>query len=438
MKRIPLLLLLTSLTAAAEPDWKQLDAYALDLLQRYLRIDTSNPPGGTRAAAEFLKSELAKNGITARILPSGPNDRANLLLRIPGRDRAKKPLLLMNHMDVVPVDRKAWSVDPFGGIVKDGWIWGRGAVDMKGIGVEQMVALIALKKAGITPARDIVMLSTCDEETGGTYGVRWMIEHHFNEIDAAYVIDEGGVVSRDALAPGRLAAGIAVGEKQVVWVRLRARGTAAHGSQPIPDNANNILLRAVERASELRQPERQNPVVTAMLKTLGTLAPNKFTAALQKNTATLTTLRSGVGDPPKANVIPSTAEATIDFRLLPGVNAEEFLSEMRARINEPRVTLERLSDPADPGASDYNTPLFAALREALRKQHPGAAVTPMLIPYGTDSVYLRRRGLVAYGLNPMALDSAVLATMHSDEERAPVEQFFKGIRVFYDMLRSEF
>jgi acetylornithine deacetylase/succinyl-diaminopimelate desuccinylase-like protein len=429
---------LTALTlCAAEPDWNKLDPYALDLLQRYLRIESINPPADTRAAAELLKTELDKHGIEARLYPSGPNGQTNLLARLPGRDRSKKPLLLLNHLDVVPVDRKAWTVDPFGGLVKDGWIWGRGAMDMKGIGIQHLAALVALKQAGITPSRDIVMLSTADEETGGEYGIVWMINNHFREIDAEYVLDEGGFGTRDILAAGKLVFGVAVGEKQVSALRIRARGTAAHGSQPIPDNANVILVRALTRVIE-QPPEKLHPVVEEMIRNIGPLAENKYTAAIRRNTIALTTLTAGVGSPPKTNVIPSVSEAVIDCRLLPGVNVEEFISEIKARINDSRVTVERAGKADDPGASPSRTPLFDAIGRAIGKHHPDAVVTPMLVPHGTDSVKLRMKGITAYGLTPMVIDMAISASMHSDAERVSVEEFHKGTRIFYEVLRSEF
>jgi hypothetical protein len=177
---------------AADPDWDQINKSAVDLLQRYVRIESIDPPANTAEAANFVKHFLEENGIEAKLYASGPNGQTNLVARVTGRDRSKKPLLLLNHLDVVPVDRKAWKFDPFAAVIQNGEIWGRGTMDMKGIGVEQMVALATLKKAGITPARDIVMLSTADEENNGTYGIRWMIDNHFADIDAEYVLDEGG------------------------------------------------------------------------------------------------------------------------------------------------------------------------------------------------------------------------------------------------------
>jgi acetylornithine deacetylase/succinyl-diaminopimelate desuccinylase-like protein len=214
--RVCLVVLAAAAASAAEPDWDQINRSAVDLLQQYIHIESVNPPANTAEAANFFKRILEQNGIPAQLYPSGPNGQTNLLARITGRDRSKKPLLLMNHFDVVPVDRKAWKVDPFAAVIQTGEIWGRGAMDMKGIGIEQLMALVTLKKSGITPVRDIVMLCTADEETNGTHGIRWMIENHFSDIDAEYVLDEGGFGTRSILAEGKLVFGIAVGEKQTL------------------------------------------------------------------------------------------------------------------------------------------------------------------------------------------------------------------------------
>jgi acetylornithine deacetylase/succinyl-diaminopimelate desuccinylase-like protein len=436
----PLLcLLFAGFLPAAEPDWPRLENQAVELLQKYIRIQSINPPADTRAAASFFEAELKKNGFSPKLYTSGPGGQTNLVVGLRGRDSSKKPLLLLNHFDVVPVDPKAWSMDPFGGILKDGSIWGRGALDMKGIGIQHLTALIALKQAGVQPSRDIVMLCTSDEETNGVYGIQWMIDNHFAEINAEYVLDEGGFGTREILAPGKLVFGIAVGEKQVAWLRLRAKGTAAHGSQPIPDNANETLLEAIRKAMALPGASKPHPVVDEMRRNIGApLATNKYTNAIQKNTISLTTLQAGVGNPPKANVIPSTSEATLDCRLLPGVNHQEFISEVKARINDPRVTVELISTPDDPGASSHQTPLFAAIAKAVKQLHPGAVITPMLVPHGTDSVKLRKKGIIAYGLTPMILDLATAGTMHSDQERIPIDEFKKGIRIFYEVLKSDF
>ncbi|MCC6536989.1 MAG: M20/M25/M40 family metallo-hydrolase [Bryobacterales bacterium] len=425
---------------AAEPDWPRIEREALNRLQTFIRIETINPPSNVAKAAAFFADELRAAGLTPKLYPSDEAaGKINLVVRYPGRDRAKKPLLLLNHFDTVPVDAKMWDIDPFGGLLKDGFIWGRGALDMKGIGIQHLTALIEMKRAGLTPPRDIVMLTTADEESGGDLGIQWMVKHHYADIDAAYVIDEGGFGSREILAPGKLVFGIATGEKQVARLRLRASGTAAHGSQPIPDNANERLLRAIHAALTYEGRGKAHPIVAEMRANVGgTMAENKYTNAIQKNTMALTTLRAGVGDPPMANVIPSVAEAQIDCRLHPGVNAQEFMSEIKARINDPKVTVEMTSQPNDAGVSDHRTPLFAAIAKVIQRHHPGAIVTPILVPHGTDSVKLRQIGMTAYGLTPMILDLATAGTMHSDRERIPIAEFQRGVRIFFDLLQSEF
>jgi acetylornithine deacetylase/succinyl-diaminopimelate desuccinylase-like protein len=436
MKRFLLFAMCAVTAMSAEPDWKTVEDHALEFLQQYVRLATVNPPADTHRAAALYQAELERNGLKPRLYPSGPGGQTNLVVRLPGRDRTKKPLLLLNHFDVVPVDPKAWSLDPFGAIIRDGQIWGRGTLDMKGIGVQQLTALIELHKAGIVPSRDIVMMATTDEETNGELGIRWMLKNHPDEIDSEYVLDEGGMGTRDMLAPNKLVFGISVGEKQVVWLRLRAHGIAGHGSQPIPNNANLILLEAVRKALDAPPSGKPNPVIEEMRRNIGAFADNKFTSAIQKNTMSLTTITSGVGSPVKVNVIPSTAEATIDCRLLPGVNPQEFISEIKARVNDPRVTVELLNEPVDAGASPSNTPLFATIRKAILAEHPDAIVTPMFVPFGTDSVKLRQRGVIAYGLTPMVLDAATAATMHSDQERIPVAEFKRGLHIYYDVLRG--
>jgi acetylornithine deacetylase/succinyl-diaminopimelate desuccinylase-like protein len=432
-----LFLLVPSFVHAAEPDWIQLEKRAIEFLQQYLRIRSIGPPADTRETAALFKTELERNGLMPKVYESGPTGQTNLVVRLPGRDASKKPLLLLNHMDVVPVNEKAWKVGPFDGVIRDGQIWGRGALDMKGIGVQQLMALIALHKTGIVPSRDIVMIATADEETGGERGIQWMMANHYADIDAEYVIDEGGMGSQDALAKNKLAFGISVGEKGMVWLRVRATGTAGHGSQPIPDNANIILLDALRQAMTLPPGGTPHPVVEEMRRVFGgEFAQNKYTSAIQRNTITLTTLAAGVGSP--ANVIPSVSEATLDCRLLPGVNADEFVSELKARIHDPRVTVEIIAIKVHPGYSSTATPLYAAMRQAILKHHPDAIVTPIIVPHGTDSFYLHRRGVTNYGFTPMILDSVTAATMHSDQERIPVTEFLKGIRIFYDLLSSPF
>jgi len=441
MKRfaISLLLVLYSPLVApgAQPDWPAVEKHAFELFQNYVRIASVNPPADTRATAELLKKEFDSAGLEAKLFESGTN-HVNLLVRLPGRDRTKKPLLLLNHMDVVPVDAKQWKVAPFSAAVENGSVWGRGTLDMKSTGIMQLTGVLLLKQLGIVPPRDILFLATCDEETDGVFGAGWMIEHHWDDLNPEYVLDEGGVGSKDLFASGKTVFGISVGDKQVLWLKVRAEGTSGHASQPIPDNANDLLLRAIESARAIPPAKKANVVVEDMRSAVGTFADNKFMNAIQRNTMSLTTLHSGLGDPPKVNVIPSVAEATLDCRLLPGVNADEFVSEIKARVNDPRVTFTRLSTPHDATPSPTATPIYGALKHAISQESPDATVMPIIVPYGTDGQKFRKRGIPTYGLMPMILDAATLATMHSDSEHIPLEQFKLGLHIYFDILNGNY
>ena len=434
-----LLSLSSALAVAAQPDWPTVEQHAITLLQHYVRIKSVNPPADTAEAARFLEREFAAFGMYAEIYKSGVDGKTNLLVRLAGRDRSQHPLLLLNHMDVVPADASRWKQDPFGAQIEGNDLWGRGTLDMKSTAIMQLTALTLLKQLAIVPPRDILFLADCDEETGGTDGASWMIKNHWSELDPAFVLDEGGAGSRDVYSPGKLVFGVSVADKQVLWLRLRAQGTAGHGSQPIPDNANDLLMQAIERAKNFPPSNRPNTLVMNMRSQLGTFASNKFMNAVQQNTMSVTSLRSGVGTPPKANVIPSLAEATLDCRLLPGQNAEEFVSEIKARINDSHVTVEEISSkPDDPQASTTDTNLYRAIEAAIKKENPGATVLPTIVPYGTDGQKFRVRGVPAYGLIPMIIDLPTLATMHSDSEHIPLDQFRHGVHIYFDILQSEF
>ncbi len=424
---------------AVEPDWPKVDQHAVGLLQQYVRIKSVNPPADTTEASQFLQNEFAAYGLQAELFKSDGQGKTNLLLRLPGRDRSKRPLLLLNHMDVVPTDASRWKQDPFGALIEGNTLWGRGTLDMKSTGIMQLTALTLLKQLGIVPPRDILFLADCGEETGGADGAAWMIKNHWNELNPAYVLDEGGVGSRDVYTPGKLVFGISVAEKQVLWLRLRAQGTSGHGSQPIPDNANDMLMRAIEKAKEFPPSRKTNPLIANMRDALGTFSRNKFVNAVQQNTISVTSLRSGVGNPPKANVIPSLAEATLDCRLLPGENAEEFISEIRARIDDPHIAVEEISrKPDDAQPSKTDTPLYRAIQAAIKKENPTASIVPIIVPYGTDGQKFRLRGVPVYGVIPMVIDMSTLATMHSDSEHIPLDQFRKALRIYFNILRSDY
>jgi acetylornithine deacetylase/succinyl-diaminopimelate desuccinylase-like protein len=418
------------------------------LLQEYLRIDTSNPPGDTRKAADFLAGVFQRDGIRVERYESAPG-KAILYARLKATvsPPAGKPIILMHHMDVVPADRSQWTVDPFGAQIKDGEIWGRGAMDMKGQAVAMILAFLRLKRGNVPLNRDLILLAHPDEEVGGAMGARWMIANHYAELDPEFVIDEGGFGSRDLFAAGKLVYGIAVAEKKIVWLKVRAEGVAGHGSQPHDQNPNDRLVRAIakllsesdggpERAASRAPATASENIVEVMKANVGTFATNKFTNAIQRSTIAVTWLRSGVGEPPKINVIPSVAEVGLDCRVLPGTTKDQWMAEVARRLGDPSLKIELINESDDPIVSPRDTPLYRNIEAAIKARHPDAIVTPMLIPYGTDSNAFRPKGVKSYGIFPAILPADVLNNMHADAEHMPLDAVREAADVFFDALRA--
>ncbi len=433
---IGLLLVTTGHSTIAQPPDE-----AARLLQEYVRIDTSNPPGDTGKAADFLAGILQREGIPVTRYESAPG-KAIVYARLAATvsPRAGKALLLLNHMDVVPADRSQWQVDPFAGVVQNGNMWGRGSFDMKGQAVAQILAFLRLKRERVPLARDVILLAEPDEEVGGALGARWMIANHYDELDPEYVIDEGGFGSRDLFAAGKLVYGIAVAEKKIVWLKVRAQGVAGHGSQPHDQNPNDRLIRAIARlldARPLSSPSgRSQTIVEVMKARVGPLAANKFTNAIQQSTISLTWLKSGVGDPPKINVIPSVAEAGLDCRVLPGTTKDQWIAEVRRRLGDPALTIEVVNESDDPVLTPQDTPLYRQLEAAITRRHPDAIVTPILIPYGTDANAFRPKGARSYGIFPAIIPAETAASMHGDAEHVPLASISEASQVLFDALQN--
>jgi acetylornithine deacetylase/succinyl-diaminopimelate desuccinylase-like protein len=419
---------------AQSVDWAKVSDDAIQTLQDYVRIDTSNPPGNTSKTADFLTAIFEREGIPVERYESAPG-KVIIVARLKGSG-AHKAILLENHMDVVPADKSRWPHDPFGGQLIDGEIWGRGSVDMKGLGVIQLYAFLELKRQHVPLDRDVIFMAVPDEEVGGDLGARWMIEHHYAELDPAYVLDEGGMGSRDLFAKGKLVFGISVAEKKIVWLRLRAEGVAGHGSEPHDQNPNDKLVKALARLVSSPMPSGDVTVVTTLRAKAGPLATNKFVNAITHTTYSLTTLRAGVGEPPKVNVIPSVAEAGLDCRLLPGVTKEAWLADLRRRLADPSIKIEEISESDDSVVSSQDTPLYKALVAAIERHHPDAIVSPILVPYGTDSNAYRPKGVNSYGIFPAVLPAEIVFSMHGDAERLPADQLGTGIRIMFEALRD--
>jgi acetylornithine deacetylase/succinyl-diaminopimelate desuccinylase-like protein len=420
--------------APALEDWKAVHAEAVRTLQSYIRIDTSIPPGDVTRAADLLAGVLEREGIPVKRFESGPG-RTIIMARLKGTGPAK-PLMLLHHMDVVPADASRWQRDPFGGEVADGNIWGRGAMDMKGIGVAHLYAFIALKRQAVPLARDVILMAVPDEEIGGTLGAVWMREHHLAEFDPEFILDEGGFGSRDLFAPGKLVFGISVAEKKILWLKLTAEGVSGHGSQPHDQNPNDRLIKALDRLLAEPMPAARFDVLETLKARVGTLADNKFNNAIQRSTISITSLRSGVGEPPKVNVIPSVAEATLDCRVLPGTSTAQWLADVSRRLGDPGIKIEVTYESEDPVVTTQDSTFYRALESAVKRRHPDAIVTPMIVPFGTDANGFRPRGVKSYGFTPAILPAAALASMHGDAEFMPLAALGEAIEVLFDALRE--
>jgi len=439
VKRLWLLVVLCALfpyeaPAQTAPDWNALQSEAVRTIQSYVRINTSNPPGDVTKAADFLAGILEREGIPVKRYESAPG-RSILVARLKGTGTAK-PLLLLHHMDVVPTDPSRWQHDPFGAEIADGKIWGRGAIDMKGLGVIQLMSFISLKRQHVPLARDVILMAVPDEEVGGALGAKWMLEHHYAEIEPEYVLDEGGFGSPDLFAPGELVFGISVAEKKILWLKLRVEGVAGHGSQPHDKNPNDRLVRALAHLLSEPLPSSSFSVIDTMKSRVGEFATNKFNNAIQHSTISLTSLRSGVGDPPKVNVIPSVAEATIDCRVLPGTSKEQWMTEIRRRLADPEIKIEIVYEGEDPVVTTQESTFYRELEAAVKRRHPDAFVTPMIVPYGTDSNSFRPRGVKSYGFTPVVVPAAAVMSMHGDAEFLPVDAVGPAIQILFEALRE--
>ena len=423
-----------AVAAAQATDWKAIEQEAVKTLQSYIRFNTSVPPGDVTKAADFLQSVIEKEGIPVKRFESGPG-RSIVMARLKGSGTAK-PLLLLHHMDVVPADPARWKRDPFGGELADGAIWGRGAMDMKGPGVAHLYAFIALKRMNVPLDRDIIFMAVPDEEIGGELGARWMREHHYKEFEPEFILDEGGFGSRDLYSPGKLVFGISVAEKKILWLKLTAEGVAGHGSQPHDRNPNDRLVRALTKLLAAPIPSAPSSVVETMKSKVGALPVNKFNNAIQQSTISLTSLRSGVGEPPKVNVIPSIAEATLDCRVLPGTTRDQWLKEVAKRLDDPEIRIEVTYESEDPTTTTQDSVFYRALESAVKKHHPDAIVTPMIVPFGTDANGFRPLGVQSYGFTPAILPAAVLASMHGDAEYIPADALGPAIQILFEALKE--
>lgn len=433
-------------------------AEAIDLFKALLRIDTTNPPGNERPAAELLARLFEREGIEYSLVESEPT-RASIVARLRGTgDRG--PLLLNGHLDVVPVDREAWSHDPFGGVEADGCIWGRGAIDMKNMVAMSAMTLVELKRSGVQLQRDVIFAGVADEEAGSNHGALFLVQQHPELVRSEYVLNEVGGHTLH-MGASRFYP-VQVSEKGICWFELVANGEPGHGSMPHPQNAVVKLARAIRALGETRLPQRVTPVVDRFLRTLARGAPfpqNKLLPlmleprlagflldtlerqnpdqarginAMLRNTVSPTIVRAGR----KVNVIPSEARAELDGRVIPGTSVGEFLAEVQDVIG--RDLRLNVLEQHDGTVFETRTPLYDAIVGSVGRHDAGGVVVPYMIPGFTDSFAYARLGATCYGFSPVRLppDLNFTRMYHGHDERIPVEGFTWGFRVLSELVRD--
>ena len=429
---------LFSVSAAAQKiDWQTVEDKTILMFQEYLAINTCNPPGDVTVAAEFFQAIFRKEGVPVELIwTDKKTGRVNVFARLKGSGE-KRPIMMLHHMDTVPVDRSGWSIDPFKALKKDGYIYGRGALDMKNIGIVQLMTMLLLKKNNVELERDVVFLAVADEETSGMLGSRWIVKNKWEEINAEYVLDEGGFGTQGFFTKDkRLIFSVGIAEKKALWLRLSASGPSGHGSMPLKENANFIMAQALSRVASYETPIHITPVVAEMRKRLGKLDDTPYNNALQRNTISLTVTKGFVGDPPKSNVIPGKAEAVLDCRLLPDQDPEEFISRLKEVINDTRVKVDFIHWPIESIVSAYDTELFKIIEEEILSIFPDSVTVPHLIIYGTDSSFFRKKGAICYGFFPGPVTMKEYQTIHGNDERIKEKSLRTAACIYYNVVKS--
>jgi acetylornithine deacetylase/succinyl-diaminopimelate desuccinylase-like protein len=370
-----------------------------------------------------------------------------IVARLAG-DGARRALMLSNHLDVVPVQREFWSVDPFGAEVRDGRIYGRGAIDMKSVGVMHLVAMVLLKRLGLPLARDLVFLAAPDEEAGSSQGMAWLVKHRRDLFEIECSLNEGASGMPDFGGREAHLFEIAVSEKAMAPLRLRVVGTPGHGSKPAPGNPILPLLAALERLTSWARHVELTPATRGYLERLqagGIIADASDVAAVGAavrtspdteaaftNTLNATMTRAGV----KNNVIPAVAEAEVDCRLLAGTDPEEWRSQVVERIGDERVEVSFIYEhEPKPAVSAWGTEMSGLIESVLREAFEDAVVVPSTAIVGTDNRFLRALGIPSYGFIPCLLSQEERDGFHANDEFLTVENFNLGLEVMFEVVR---
>jgi len=431
---------------------------AVERLSHYLQVDTTNPPGNEAAGARFLAGILEGAGIDYQIVESAPG-RANLWARLPAAqpERAKPGIILLHHIDVVSASSGHWDMPPFSGAIQDGYVYGRGALDTKGLGIMQLQAFLALARSGAALNRDVVYMATADEEAGGYFGAGWLVENRPELFEGiGFLVNEGGVGLQ--ISDSQSVMKVEVTQKVPLWLRLTATGTPGHGSSPAPETAVTRLIRAAHRIINTEFPARVIDPVNSMFRGMAPYQPTEqgrqdyadLTSAIERpgflmqlqieqpsshallrNTCSLTRLAAS----DKVNVVPPEASLEMDCRLLPDQSPREFLKELAEIVDDPSIKVETLVN-FDPAVSSTDTELFRAIEAVTATYFPGTPVIPSVAAGFTDSHFFRDLGIVSYGYSPVLIQRQDMRGVHGNNERISVKNLERGTASMSELLRA--
>ncbi len=453
---VSVLLTVLVLQSARAKDINDFADEGVSRLSQYLKIDTINPPGNESRGVAFIAEVLDAAGIAYETAESAPG-RGNIWARLSAsvaKAQQEPGLVLLHHIDVVPANRQYWSFDPLSGEVKDGFVYGRGAIDTKGLGIAQLQAFLALHASGKPLNRDVLLVATADEEAGGFFGAGWLIEHRreiFDEV--GYVLNEGGSAR---VFGDTTAVMVEVTQKVPLWLRLTALGTPGHGSAPRVETSVTRMVRALKRVSETEFPVRVLKPVANMFEgiapfqigedrevfaTIGHSLPgndyltglklrNPGAHALLRNTCSITRLEGSA----KINVIPAETHAELDCRLLPDQDPVAFLAELETIISDGHISIEQIMG-FTPAVSKTETPLFKVIRRVSREYY-GAEVVPTVSGGFTDSHFFRDIGITSYGYSPFSFTVAEFSGVHGNDERVSVDNVVNGVKLYFQLLQA--
>lgn len=442
---------------------KEVEYEVTNFLSELIRINTTNPPGNETPAAKYVAETLGRDGFICDFLESAP-ERGSVITRLKGTGE-KPNLLLLSHLDVVAADPKEWSVDPFGGVVNNGFVWGRGALDMKGMTAIEVIVIKLLKRNNVKIKGDVILAATADEEQGGLSGVDYLLRNYPEKIFAPYVLNEGGGLAMPTQKGNVFT--VQTAEKGILWFKVIAKGTPGHGSMPnMADNAIMRMNKVIANLGNYQSPVLLVPTVKTFLEEIARQDPtlkepfsrllanpklsdqildelSKISPQLAEEirprlrmTITPTIIHGGA----KENVIPSECETVFDCRILPGQESAQTIGLIKSLLGEvdlEKLVLEELQRQ-EPSESTAETPLYTIIANILREFEPNCGVTPVLTTGGTDSRFFRRKGSICYGFQPMypeICSDKVVKLEHGIDERISIKNLIFGTSVLYETVR---